>query len=325
MWLFQSRTPPPLEAAPRLHKLGPMSEPTKLLDGGTFFEGPRWHDGCWWVSDFYTDGGRIVAVDPGGAIVREIPLEQPSGLGWLPDGDLLAVSMSTHKIMRIAEGAEPVVYADLVGHSRGESNDMTVDAQGRVWVDSFGYDLYAGERPVGGELLRVDPDGSVVAVADGLHFPNSVMVSADGGTLVVAETIASRLSAFDVAADGTLSGRRVYCQIAPTVPLADIAEDYSNVSYGPDGCTLDAEGCVWAGNSLGDWVGRFSPAGEVLQRIDAPEPGMAVYAVQLGGADGNTLLLCVAPDWRKGMGDDNEPRASLWTVEVDVPHHGGRP
>jgi sugar lactone lactonase YvrE len=266
-----------------------------------------------------------VAVDPGGAIVREIPLEQPSGLGWLPDGDLLAVSMSTHKIWRIADGAEPVLHADLAGHSRGESNDMTVDAQGRVWVDSFGYDLYAGERPVGGELLRVDPDGSVVPVADGLHFPNSVIVSADGGTLVVAETIASRLSAFDVAADGTLSGRRVYCQIAPTVPLDDIADDYSNVSYGPDGCTLDAEGCVWAGNSLGDWIGRFSPAGEVLQRIDAPAPGMAIYAVQLGGADGNTLLLCVAPDWRKGMGDDNEPRASLWTVEVDVPRHDGRP
>jgi sugar lactone lactonase YvrE len=301
-----------------------MPEPTKLLDGGTFFEGPRWHDGSWWVSDFYTDGGRIVAVDPGGAIVREISLEQPSGLGWLPDGDLLAVSMSTHKIWRIAAGAEPVVYADLAGHSRGESNDLTVDAQGRVWVDSFGYDLYAGERPVGAALMRIDPDGSVNPVADGLHFPNSIMVAADGETLVVAETIASRLSAFDVGADGTLSGRRVYCQIAPSVPLDEIAADYSNVSYGPDGCTLDAEGCVWAGNSLGDWIGRFSPAGEVLARIDAPEPGMAIYAVQLGGADGRTLLLCVAPDWRLGMGGD-EPRASLWTVEVDAPHHGGRP
>jgi sugar lactone lactonase YvrE len=304
-----------------------MAEPTKLLDGGTFFEGPRWHDGCWWVSDFYTDGGRIVAVDPGGAIVREISLEQPSGLGWLPDGDLLAVSMSDHKIWRLPEGGEPSVYADLAGHSKGESNDMTVDAQGRVWVDSFGYDLYAGERPVGTELFRVDPDGSVNPVADGLHFPNSIMVSADGGTLVVAETIASRLAAYDVAADGTLSGHRVYCQIAPTVPLAEIAEDYSNVTYGPDGCTLDAEGCVWAGNSLGDWIGRFSPQGEVLARYDAPEPGMATYAVQLGGEDGRTLLMCVAPDWRKGMGesDENETPASLWTVEVDVPHHGGRP
>lgn len=297
----------------------PTTEPTKLLDGGTFFEGPRWHEGCWWVSDFYTDGGRIVAVDPEGAIVREISLEQPSGLGWLPDGDLLAVSMSNHKIWRIADGAAPVPYADLAPFARGESNDMTVDARGRVWVDSFGYDLYAGERPAGSPLLRVDPDGTVTPVADGLHFPNSIMVAPAGDTLVVAETIASRLSAFDVAADGTLSGRRVYCQIAPTVPLEEIAEDYSNVGYGPDGCTLDAEGCVWAGNSLGNWIGRFSPEGEVLQRIDAPEAGVAIYAVQLGGADGRTLLLCVAPDWREGMGD-SEAAASLWTVEVDVPH-----
>jgi sugar lactone lactonase YvrE len=302
-----------------------MAEPTKLLDGGTFFEGPRWHEGCWWVSDFYTDGGRIVAVDPEGAIVRDISLEQPSGLGWLPDGDLLAVSMSDHKIWRIADGADPVPYADLTGISRGESNDMTVDAMGRVWVDSFGYDLYAGERPVGSPVMRVDPDGTVTPVADDLHFPNSIMVSPGADTLVVAETIASRLTAYDIAADGTLSGRRVYCQIAPTVPLAEIAADYSNVSYGPDGCTLDAEGCVWAGNSLGDWIGHFSPAGEVLQRIDAPEPGMATYAVQLGGVAGRTLLMCVAPDWRKGMGDDNGAAASLWTVEVDVPHHGGRP
>jgi sugar lactone lactonase YvrE len=302
-----------------------MAEPTKLLDGGTFFEGPRWHDGAWWVSDFYTDGGRIVVVDPGGELVREIPLAQPSGLGWLPNGDLLAVSMTDHKIWRIAEGAEPVVHADLAGHSRGESNDMTVDAQGRVWVDSFGYDLYAGERPVGATLWRVEADGTLVAAADGLHFPNSIMASAAGDRLVVAETIASRLTAFDVAADGTLCGRRVYCQIAPTVPLEEIAEDYSNVAYGPDGCTLDAEGCVWAGNSLGNWIGRFSPEGEVLQRFDAPEDGMSVYAVQLGGPDERTLLMCVAPDWRAGMGDDSEPRASLWTVEVDVPHHDGSP
>ena len=301
-----------------------MTEPTKLFDGGTFFEGPRWHDGAWWASDFYTDGGRIVVVDADGALVREISLPQPSGLGWLPNGDLLAVSMTDHKIWRIADGAEPVLHADLAAHSRGESNDMTVDAQGRVWVDSFGYDLYAGERPVGATLWRVEPDGTLVAATDGLHFPNSIMVSADGTRLVVAETIASRLSAFDVAADGTLSGRRVYCQIAPTVPLEEIAEDYSNVAYGPDGCTLDAEGCVWAGNSLGNWIGRFSPAGEVLQRIDAPEPGMSVYAVQLGGADGRTLLMCVAPDWRLGMGSE-QPLASLYTVEVEVPHHGGLP
>jgi sugar lactone lactonase YvrE len=303
-----------------------MSEPTKLLDGGTFFEGPRWHDGAWWVSDFYTGDGRIVVVGADGTLQREITLSQPSGLGWLPDGDLLAVSMSEHKILRLAEGAEPTVYADLAGFSKGESNDMTVDSEGRVYVDAFGYDLYAGERPVGAQLFRADPDGTVTAVADGLHFPNSIMIPPPGDTLIVAETIASRLTAFDIEADGSLSNRRVYCQIEPTVPLEEIAEDYSNVAYGPDGCTLDAEGCVWAGNSLGQWIGRFSPQGELLQRFDAPEENMAVYAVQLGGEDGRTLLMCVAPDWRVGMGDsDRDAEGSLWTVEVDVPHHGGKP
>ncbi|MBS1879914.1 MAG: SMP-30/gluconolactonase/LRE family protein [Actinobacteria bacterium] len=304
-----------------------MRRPSKLLDGGTFFEGPRWRDGRWWVSDFYTDGGRILAVDSEGAIEREIALEQPSGLGWLPDGDLLAVSMSSHRIWRFdGDGGsrEPELYADLSALARGESNDMTVDAEGRVWVDSFGYDLYAGERPVGSPLMRVDPDGTVTAVADGLRFPNSIMVPPAGDTLIVAETIAARLTAFDIGPDGGLSNRRVYAQIAPSPPLEEIDERYSNVGYGPDGCTLDAEGCVWAGNSLGTYIARVSPAGETLERIEAPEAGMATYAVQLGGADGRTLLMCVAPDWRAGMGGE-EPRASLWTVEVDVPHHGGQP
>jgi sugar lactone lactonase YvrE len=301
-----------------------MREPTKLLDGGSFFEAPRWHDGRWWVSDFYTDGGRIVAVDPGGAIEREIPLEQPSGLGWLPDGDLLAVSMTKHQIWRFNGAGEPELYADLSELARGESNDMCVDSRGRVWVDSFGYDLYAGEAPRGSPLMRVDPDGSVTAVADGLRFPNSIMVPPPGDTLIVAETIAARLTAFDIGADGSLSNRRLYAQIAPTPPLEEIDQGYSNVGYGPDGCTLDAEGCVWAGNSLGTFIARVSPDGEILERIPAPEDGMATYAVQLGGEDGRTLLMCVAPDWRQGMGGE-EPQASLWTVEVDVPHHGGQP
>src|SRR5882757_9046356 len=227
-----------------------MREPTKLLDGGSFFEAPRWHDGRWWVSDFYTEGGRIVAVEPGGAIEREIPLEQPSGLGWLPDGDLLAVSMTKHQIWRFDRAGEPELYADLSELARGESNDMCVDSQGRVWVDSFGYDLYAGEAPKGSPIMRVDPDGSVTAVAEGLHFPNSIMIPPPGDTLIVAETIAARLTAFTIGADGSLSDRRVYAQIAPTPPLEEIDAGYTRVGFGPDGCTLDAEGYAWCGDSL---------------------------------------------------------------------------
>jgi sugar lactone lactonase YvrE len=301
-----------------------MREPTRLLGGGSFFEGPRWRDGLWWVSDFYTGGGRILAVDPEGAIEREIPLEQPSGLGWLPDGDLLAVSMTGHKLWRIGESGEPEEYADLSELSRGEANDMCVDAEGRAWVDSFGYDLYAGEQARGATLIRVDPDGSIVAAAEDLHFPNSIMIPPPGDTLIVAETIAARLTAFDLAADGSLSNRRVYAQIAPTPALEEIDAGYTKVGYGPDGCTMDAEGCVWAGNSLDTYCARVAPGGEILERIQAPEDGAVIYAAMLGGEDGRDLLLCVAPDWRLGMGND-EPRASLYTVRVEVPHHGGQP
>lgn len=301
-----------------------MDELKKLLDGGSFFEGPRWHDGRWWVSDFYTDGGRVLVIDPEGAIEREIPLEQPSGLGWLPGGDLLAVSMTGHKVWRIAPDGETSVHADLSELSRGEANDMTVDAEGRAWVDSFGYDLYAGEQATGATLIRVDPDGTVSAAAEGLHFPNSIMIPPGEETLIVAETIAARLSAFDLSPDGVLSNRRVYAQIAPTPPLEEIDAEYTKVGYGPDGCTLDAEGCVWCGDSLHQRIARVAPGGEIVEEHPSPEEGMSIYAAMLGGEDGRTLLMCVAPDWRLGMGND-EPRAALYTARVDVPHHGGRP
>jgi len=301
-----------------------MREPSKLLDGGSFFESPRWHGGRWWVSDFYTDGGRVLVIEPGGAIERQIPLEQPSGLGWLPDGDLLAVSMSSKAVLRVGAGGEAAVHADISPLVRGEANDMVVDAAGRAYVASFGYDLYAGERPRETALIRVDPDGSVHAAAPGLRFPNSMAIPPPGDTLIVAETIAARLTAFAIGPGGELSDRRVYAQIAPSPALEEIDPGYEAVGYGPDGCTLDAEGCVWAGNSLGTRIARIAPGGEVLEWVPAPEPDCAVYAVMLGGEDGRTLLMCVAPDWRLGMGDD-APRASLYTMRVDVPRHGGLP
>lgn len=301
-----------------------MGEITKLLGGGSFFEAPRWHEGRWWVSDFYTDGGRVLVVDPEGAIERVIPLEQPSGLGWLPGGDLLAVSMTAHKVMRVSPEGKTSVHADLAEFSRGEANDMCVDEEGRAYVGSFGYDLYAGERARGATLMRVEPDGRVLAVAEGLHFPNSIVIPPPGDMLIVAETIAARLTAFTIAPDGSVGERRVYAQIAPTPPLEEIDAEYTKVGYGPDGCTLDAEGYAWCGDSLHTRCARVAPGGEIVEEIPAPEEGMAIYAAMLGGPDGRTLLMCVAPDWRLGMGNE-KPRASLYTTRVDVPHHGGVP
>jgi sugar lactone lactonase YvrE len=301
-----------------------MREVEQLHTGGTFFEGLRWHDGLWWASDFYADGGKVIALDPLGNLVREISLEQPSGLGWLPDGDLLAVSMTQHKIFRVGTDGEPREYADLSGFSRGEANDMTVDTEGRAWVGSFGYDLYAGEQAKAAVLMRVDPDGTVCAAAEDLHFPNSVLIPADGKTLLVAETIAARVAAFDLAADGTLSNRRVYAQIAPSPALEEIDAEYTKVGFGPDGCTLDAEGCLWCGDSLGRRCARIAPGGKIVEEIPSPKEGHMTVAAALGGPDGRTLLMAVAPDWRLGMGS-GEPLASLWTARVDVPHSGGRP
>jgi sugar lactone lactonase YvrE len=216
------------------------------------------------------------------------------------------------------------VYADLSEFSVGEANDMTVDAAGRAYVGSFGYDLYAGEQARGATLMRVDPDGTVSAAAEDLHFPNAVMLPPAEDTLLIAETIAARITAFDKAPDGTLSNRRVYAQIAPTPALEEIDAEYTKVGYGPDGCTLDAEGCVWCGDSLGRRVARIAPGGEILEEIASPLEDYMMVAAGLGGADGRSLLMAVAPDWRLGMGS-GEPLASLWTARVDVPHSGGRP
>ncbi|MFN8163382.1 MAG: SMP-30/gluconolactonase/LRE family protein [Solirubrobacterales bacterium] len=174
------------------------------------------------------------------------------------------------------------------------------------------------------ESPEFSPNRPVVAVAEDLHFPNSIMIPPPGDTLIVAETIAARLSAFTIAEDGSLSDRRVYAQIAPTPPLEEVDAEYTKVGYGPDGCTLDAEGCVWAGDSLHTRCARIAPGGEILEEIPAPEEGYAIYAAMLGGEDGRDLLMCVAPDWRLGMGGD-EARASLHTTRVEVPHHGGLP
>jgi sugar lactone lactonase YvrE len=242
---------------------------TLLLDGGTFFEGARWRDGRWFVSDFYAD--RVIAVDEDGRAETVLSIEQPSGLGWRPDGSLLAVSMTGHEVWRRGPDGEPVLHADTAGFTRGEANDMLVDAAGRAYVTSYGFDLMAGEAPRAADLVRIDPDGAVSVAASGLHFPNAVMLTGDGATMIVAETIAARLTAFDVAPDGSLSGGRVWAQIAPTPPLTTLEEVIGAVGFAPDGCTLDAEGCVWAADSLHKRCARIAPGGEILEEIGVPD------------------------------------------------------
>lgn len=269
-----------------------------FLDGLGFPEAPRWHGGRLWFSDFHD---RVVRrADASGAVEVVLELDDsPSGLGWLPDGDLLVVSMVRRALLRVAGGrAEPLVHADVAPRTRFRANDLVVDAGGRAYLSSFGFDLEGGAAPEPTDLLRVDPDGSVHTAASGVVFPNGMVLTPDGRTLVVAETYAARLSAFDVAADGTLSGRRVFAELP---------------GVAPDGICLDAEGQVWVATARTPEVLRVADGGEVTARVSVGS-GQLSYACVLGGEDGCTLFVCTAPSWRPG------PRAGrIEAAEVAVP------
>ena len=297
-----------------------MRELRTLVENGTFFEGLRWHDGRWWASDFYAN--RVIAIDPDDGTVEDVlSVEQPSGLGWMPDGSLLVVSMTGHSIWRHAPDGTLSLHADISEFSRGEANDMVVDATGRAYVGSYGFDLMAGETPIGAVVIRVDPDGTVSAAADGMHFPNGSLITPDGRTLIVAETIAARFAAFTIADDGSLSDHRIWGQVAPTPELTTLDEVIPAVEFAPDGCTLDAEGCIWAADSLHHRCARIAPGGEILEEIPTPNDDRVFYGAMLGGADGRTLLLCAAPDWRQER-PEGELASEIYSVVVDVPHAG---
>jgi sugar lactone lactonase YvrE len=264
-----------------------------LAAGGHFFEAPRWCDGRWWISDFYA--GTVSTVDGDGRLEEVVRIDgQASGTGWLPDGSLLAVSMRDHKLIRRAPDGTVSEHADLSEHCGGLLNDMVVDAQGRAYVGNFGFDLMHGADPDYAKLVRVDPDGTVSVAAEGLMFPNGSVI--DGDTLIVAETMGARISAFTIEADGTLTDRRVWAQIDPTPEMGPLGEMLAVGGFAPDGMTLAPDGHVWAADALSPRAGRIAPGGEIVEEIHPPE-GMFFYACALGGEDGRTLLLCSAPDF----------------------------
>jgi sugar lactone lactonase YvrE len=193
-----------------------------VLSGMSYLECPRWHEGRIWAADFYTY--RVVSAAEDGSDLRveaEVP-QQPSGIGWLPDGRLLVVSMRDRKLLRREADGSLVEHADLAPYVTGHPNDMVVDAEGRAYVGNFGFDLMAGAPIAPTVLLRVDPDGSVTQVADDLWFPNGSVIT-DDGVLLVDETFGNRVTGFDIAADGSLrtagSGRSsASCPPRPTWP-----------------------------------------------------------------------------------------------------------
>jgi sugar lactone lactonase YvrE len=292
---------------------------TQLLAGGAFFESPRWHEGTWWVSDFYREAVFTVSTD--GTEERVTGVEhQPSGLGWLPEGSLLIVSMKDQRVLRRDLDGNVSVHADLSEFTASPLNDMVVDRRGRAWVGCFGFDLMAFADPQPAPLMRVDPDGTAGLAADELLFPNGSVITPDGTTLIVGETAGCRYTAFTILDDGSLSDRRVWAQLAPTPELAPLQEMLPQITIGPDGCTQDAEGHIWAADEAGGRCIRIAPGGEIVDEIRSPE-GLGSFACALGGEDGRTLLICAAPDFLEA---NRRPArdAVLLTATVDVPHAG---
>jgi sugar lactone lactonase YvrE len=250
-----------------------MSEALILLDGLTFPEQPRWRDGRLWFSDWGTR--EVISVDAQGN--SEVVLRGPSFplcVDWLPDGRLLLVSASDGRILCREPDGSLVTYADLGALSdRPPGNEMVVDGRGNTYINGGGFDLMAGEEFAPGMIAVVGSDGSARMVADDLAFPNGMHIAPDGSTLIVGESYAKRLTAFDIAADGGLSNRRVWADLGDGVP---------------DGICIDAENAVWYADVPNERCVRVREGGGVLETVEVDR---GCFACALGGADRSTLFI----------------------------------
>lgn len=288
-----------------------------VLDQRSFLECPRWHEDRVWAVDFYTH--QVLSAREDGSDLRveaEVP-EQPSGLGWLPDGRLLVVSMRDATLRRREPDGTLAVHADLRPYVGGHPNDMVVDAVGRAYVGNFGFDLMASADLEPTVLLRVDPDGAVSVVADDLWFPNGSVITPDG-VLLVDETFGNRVTAFDIGPDGTLGNRRTWAQFGELPTTRAVADALGQLVVAPDGCGLDAEGAMWIADAAHGRAIRVVEGGAIVDEVRA---GTGVFACMLGGSDGRTLFLCAAPDFDEHARSTHR-EGQLLAAQVDVPHGG---
>lgn len=287
-------------------------KPITFISGYDYLEAPRWRDGRLWVSDFYTH--QVIAADLGGKVEKVATVEkQPSGIGWLPDGRLLVVSMLDRRVLRKEADGSLVTHGDLSGIAGGPVNDMAVDSQGRAYVGNFGFDLMGGAPMKTAKLARVDADGRVSVAAEDLYFPNGMVITPDGKTLLVNETFGNRVSAFEIKGDGTLGPRQDWAVFGPLPDSDDLAAFFPNIRVAPDGCDLDNDGTLWIADAVANRVIRVAEGGKILEEISTGT--MGVFACALGGDDRRTLFMCVAPDYhedkRRGAGE-----AAIWTVKL---------
>ena len=294
-----------------------MRQLITIAEGLSYLECPRWRAGVLYVSDFYNY--RVAAVRAG-AIATVVKVEkQPSGIGWLPDGSMLVVSMKDRKVMRLEGDGKLVVHADLSELATWHCNDMVVDSRGRAYVGNFGFDLMSGADPGPAAIIRVDPDGSATMAAEDMLFPNGMVITPDGRTLIAAESLGQRLTAFDIALDGSLSNRRVWAAFGDPPTATDFGGAMAELKVAPDGICLDAEGCVWFADAFGNRVVRTREGGKTVEEISTGDLG--VFACMLGGADGRTLFMCAAPTFVEAVASANH-QARLLATTVDVPHAG---
>jgi sugar lactone lactonase YvrE len=275
-----------------------------LMTGLAFGEQPRWHEGRLWFSDW---GPReVIAVDLEGD--SEVILKAPSFpccVDWLPDGRLLVVAAREGLLLRREPDGSLVTHADLSKLSDPPAgNELVVDGRGNAYINGGGFDLMAGEEFAPGIVALVTPDGSARQAADGLAFPNGMLVTPDNSTLIVAESYAKRLTAFDIAADGSLSNRRLWADLRDGVP---------------DGICLDAEDAVWYGDVPNKRCVRVREGGDVLQTIELDR---GCFACALGGPDRRTLFM-MATEWSGPANMFAEPRTGqVLTAEAPAPGAG---
>jgi sugar lactone lactonase YvrE len=278
-----------------------MATPQVLLTDLCFPEGPRWHDGKLWFSDMHGHRVMTVGLDGAAQTVVEVPAA-PSGLGWLPDGRLLVVSMEDRRLLRLDPGGLTEV-ADLHRFATFHCNDMVVDAQGRAYVGNFGFDLHGGATPTPTVLVLVLPTGEARIAADDLMFPNGTVITPDGRTLIVGESFGPRLTAFDILSDGSLTNRRIWATLERAVP---------------DGICLDAEGAIWIASPISAEVLRVVEGGAVTHRVPV---ATQAFACMLGGPGRQHLFICTASSGDPPLCRERRD-GRIEVLEVDVPGAG---
>lgn len=280
-----------------------MAELNRIADGLVFPECPRWHGGKLWFSDCHD--GKVIALDPGGEVVETFAVPGgPAGLGWLPDGDLLVVSIGDLCVYRRASDGELTLHCDLSDYHRHHTNDMVVDTKGNAYVGEVGFRI-PEEQKRSTAIVLVRPDGSSEVAFEPVLTPNGSVITDDGKTFIVAESQERRLTRFRIAEDGTLADGETFAQLAQ--------------DHVPDGICLDAEGCVWVACPSTASVVRVHPKDGVVERIGTQDS--RPYACVLGGKDRRDLYVCCATSH-----DPETARkvrlGSIRAVRVNVPGAG---